>query len=168
MNTKSLLRNILIVLIVVCNIGCDQVSKEMVRNNIAVNEIINVVDSRLVLTHVENTGAFLSMGDSLSKPIRNIFLSLIPVIALTFALIYTIKERKISGVNLWALCFIIGGGIGNIFDRVVFGSVTDFLNVHLGFFETGIFNMADVSISAGALILVANTLYKNYRSIMLT
>jgi len=168
MTTKSLLRNILILSIVLCNIGCDQVSKEAVRNNIAVNEIITVIDNHLVLTHVENTGAFLSLGDSLPKPTRNILLSLLPVIALAFGLVYIIRERKIYGVNLWALCFIIGGGIGNIFDRVVFGSVTDFLHIDLGLFETGIFNMADISITTGALILLANTLYKNYRNRMLT
>jgi len=61
-----------------------------------------------------------------------------------------------------------GGGIGNVYDRIIYGSVTDFLHIDLGLFETGIFNMADVSITTGALILLANTLYKNYRNRMLT
>jgi signal peptidase II len=168
MNAKTLLRNILIFSIVLCNIGCDQVTKESVRNSIAAGEIINVIDNHLVLTRVENTGAFLSLGDDLSKPARNILLSLLPILALCFGLFYVIRERKLNGINLWALCFIIGGGIGNIFDRIVFGSVTDFLHIDLGFFTTGIFNMADVSITTCALILLANTLYKNYKNRMLT
>ena len=166
MNTKNVLRNTLLS-IVLCHIGCDQVSKEAVRNNISVGEIINVIDNHLVLTHVENTGAFLSLGGDLSKPARNILLSLLPILALGFGLFYLIRERKFNGINLWALCFIIGGGIGNIFDRIAFGSVTDFLHIDLGLFKTGIFNMADVSITTGALILLANTLYKS-RSKMLT
>jgi signal peptidase II len=168
MNAKNLLRNILIFSIVLCNIGCDQITKESVRNSIAAGEIINVIDNRLVLTRVENTGAFLSLGNDLSKPARNILLSLLPILALGFGLLYLIRERKFNGINLWALCFIIGGGIGNIFDRIVFGSVTDFLHIDLGLFKTGIFNMADVSITTGALILLANTLYKNYKNRMLT
>jgi signal peptidase II len=163
MNAKNLLRNILIFSIVLCNIGCDQITKESVRNSIAAGEIIDVIDNHLVLTRVENTGAFLSLGDDLSTPARNILLSLLPILALGFGLFYVIKERKFNGINLWALCFIIGGGIGNIFDRIVFGSVTDFLHIDLGLFKTGIFNMADVSITTGALILLANTLYKNSR-----
>jgi signal peptidase II len=55
------------------------------------------------------------------------------------------------------ISFIIGGGIGNIFDRIVHGSVTDFLHIDMGIFKTGIFNLADVSIMFGtACILVYN------------
>ena len=50
------------------------------------------------------------------------------------------------------LCSVAGGGIGNIFDRVMYGSVTDFLYVRVGIFQTGIFNFADVSITAGVLL----------------
>ena len=52
------------------------------------------------------------------------------------------------------LSFIIGGGIGNIYDRIVHGSVTDFLHIDLGLFRTGIFNMADVSIMVGMGIVL--------------
>lgn len=52
-----------------------------------------------------------------------------------------------------AFAFVIGGGIGNLIDRVAYGSVTDFLQFRLGAFKTGIFNMADVSVSMGVLFL---------------
>ena len=52
---------------------------------------------------------------------------------------------------LIGLCFVIGGGVGNLFDRMVYGSVTDFLYLKFGVFQTGIFNMADVSIMTGML-----------------
>jgi len=55
---------------------------------------------------------------------------------------------------LIGFCFVIGGGIGNLFDRIVHGSVTDFLHVDFGFFQTGIFNMADLSIMMGIFIVV--------------
>ena len=48
---------------------------------------------------------------------------------------------------------IIGGGIGNLIDRIVHGSVTDFFQIRLGFFRTGIFNIADIAVTNGVFIL---------------
>lgn len=56
------------------------------------------------------------------------------------------------------VCFLIGGGIGNIYDRIVYGSVTDFLHMDFVLFKTGIFNMADVSIMTGIGLLLLQTL----------
>ena len=56
------------------------------------------------------------------------------------------------------MSFAIGGGIGNIYDRLVHGSVTDFMHINFGLFQTGIFNMADVSITTGMFIF----LYQSY------
>ena len=57
---------------------------------------------------------------------------------------------------LFALSCIIGGGAGNIYDRIVYGSVTDFLYIHYGLFKTGIFNAADVSIMFGTFFLIGS------------
>lgn len=54
------------------------------------------------------------------------------------------------------ISFVIGGGIGNLYDRVLYGSVTDFMHLKFGIFQTGIFNMADVSIMLGMLIIVSS------------
>ena len=56
------------------------------------------------------------------------------------------------------MCFLIGGGIGNIIDRLLYGSVTDFLHIDFGLFRTGIFNLADVSIMIGIGILIINSI----------
>ena len=58
------------------------------------------------------------------------------------------------------LAFIIGGGIGNIFDRIVYGSVTDFFHMDFVIFRTGIFNMADVSVMVGTSLLLVSTFGK--------
>ena len=164
MQTKSLLRNIIILSVVLCNIGCDQVSKKVVRNNIAPDEIISMMNSHLIVTNVENSGAFLSVGDSLSKPAKNILLSLLPFLALSFGVVYAYTKRYFSVIPLLSLCFILGGGIGNIFDRIMYGAVTDFLHIDFGILQTGIFNMADVSITTGAIMLAMHSGYKHYKS----
>jgi signal peptidase II len=59
------------------------------------------------------------------------------------------------------MCFLIGGGIGNIYDRIKFGSVTDFLHIDFILFRTGIFNLADVSIMIGIGILLLHSFLGN-------
>src|SRR5258708_10957945 len=130
MNTTRLARILLILLIIIANIGCDQVSKKLVRQSVNPYETIKVLSNHLTVTRVENTGAFISAGDSLSKPAKNILLFLLPLIAIVFGLVYIISRPRISNKMLPGICFVIGGGIGNIYDRIVYGSVTDFLHIN--------------------------------------
>jgi signal peptidase II len=151
--TKDIIRIVLILLIITMNIGCDQFSKKMVKQSVLPYETIRILHDHLTVTRVENSGAFLSAGNSMSKASKRIFLTLIPIIAMTLGLVYLLF-KPISNGMLIGLCFVIGGGIGNLFDRLLYGSVTDFLFVKVGFFETGIFNLADVSIMTGMFLIV--------------
>ncbi|MDQ6480237.1 signal peptidase II [Dyadobacter sp. LHD-138] len=149
MNTKKIITNIAVLFVLVANIGCDQISKNIVRQKVDYYENISLISSYFTLTKVENTGAFLSVGSALPETLKFILLSGIPVLALAFGVGYMFLRKNISKMNMLALSFAIGGGIGNIYDRVVHGSVTDFLHINLGVVQTGIFNMADVSIMVG-------------------
>lgn len=152
MATKNIIRIVLILLIITVNIGCDQFSKKIVKRSVFPYETIHVLSDHLTVTRVENSGAFLSAGDSMSKASKQIFLTLIPIIAIVVGLAYLFL-KPVSKNMLVGLCFVIGGGVGNLFDRVLYGSVTDFLFVKLGIFETGIFNLADVSIMTGMFLI---------------
>ena len=152
MNTKYFIRITVILLIITINIGCDQFSKNIVKQSILPYAAIHVLSDHLTVTRVENSGAFLSAGDSMSKTGKQIFLTLIPVIAMVLGLAYLFL-KPVSKNMLIGLCFVIGGGVGNLFDRILYGSVTDFLLIKFGFFQTGIFNLADVSIMTGMLLI---------------
>lgn len=158
---KRITRLILIFLIVAGSIGCDQVSKKMVRHSVTPYETIAVIGQHLTVTNVENSGAFLSLGNSLSSSLRSVLLSVIPLLLLGGALIYIIYKKNISLFPLLGFCFIIGGGFGNIYDRIAYGSVTDFLHIQFGIFQTGIFNLADVSIVTGTVIIFINSIQRN-------
>lgn len=162
MNMKKVLRIIVILLILATNIGCDQVSKNIVREKIDYNEQIGLLDNHLTLTKVENTGAFLSMGHSLPKPARVILMMILPLIALGMGAAFILKRSSSSGLMILGISCIVGGGIGNLYDRIVHGSVTDFMHIDFVIFQTGIFNMADVSITAGTFILLASMIFKHY------
>jgi signal peptidase II len=133
-------------MIVGVNIGCDQVSKNIVRKNVYFYDNIQLLGKHLTLTKVENSGAFLSLGATLPDFAKTLFLLTLPVIALILGLVFLLFKSDLSNQKLVGLCFIIGGGIGNLFDRWQYGSVTDFLHIQVGIFQTGIFNLADVSI----------------------
>ena len=153
MATKNIIRTILILVVIAVNIGCDQFSKKIVKQSVLPYETIHVLSDHLTVTRVENSGAFLSAGESMSKTSKQIFLTLIPIIAMVVGLAYLFL-KPVSKNMLVGLCFVIGGGVGNLFDRVLYGSVTDFLFVKVGIFETGIFNLADVSIMTGMCLIL--------------
>ncbi len=149
------IRIFLIFIIVVANIGCDQVSKKIARENIVQGSRIEVLSDKLILMNVENDGAFLSMGSDFSPWVKNILLLGLPIAMLIGALIYLIINTNLPKLALIGWSFVIGGGIGNMYDRIKFGSVTDFLFIDLGgIFRTGVFNMADVSIMVGMGFLI--------------
>lgn len=153
MTTKNIIRIVLILLIITVNIGCDQFSKTIIKRSVLPYETIRVLNDHLTVTRVENSGAFLSAGDSMSKVSKQIFLTLVPIIAMVLGLTYLVV-KPVSNNTLIGVCFVIGGGVGNLFDRILYGSVTDFLYVKFGFFQTGIFNMADVSIMVGIFVIL--------------
>jgi signal peptidase II len=154
MKAKKHVRIIVMLLILSAAVGCDQISKNAVRNRVGYHEQIDLIDDFLTLTRVENTGAFLSMGDSLPKPIKLVLLSVVPVLLLMVVLVFAWIKKSTSEMTLLGTCFIAGGGVGNIYDRLIYGSVTDFLHMDFVIFQTGIFNMADVSIMAGFCIVL--------------
>lgn len=155
---KKQLRYLLLLCLLALNVGCDQVTKIMVRKNVDYHENISLIKDRLTLTKVENTGAFLSLGDDLPQVVRFGLLSLMPILVLSFGLYYLFSRPGLPLLMQLALCFLIGGGIGNIYDRLKFGSVTDFLHADLGIFSTGVFNFADVSIMTGIGMLMLSNL----------
>ena len=153
MNNK-ITRNIIILLIVFSNIGCDQVTKNIARENVDYHEYIEVINDNLIITKVENTGAFLGLGNELSETYWNILMLGLPILVLFSLLFYLLAKNDFNKTALLGLSFIVGGGFGNIIDRYLYKSVTDFLYIDIGIAHTGIFNMADVSVMIGVFLIL--------------
>ena len=148
-------RSIYIILVIVLTVFVDQISKILVRANINPTEQIQLIGEYFIMMNVENEGAFLGMGSELNESLRIILLLILPIIVLGFVLRYIIKDKTLDNWSLFAFSSIIGGGIANVFDRIAYGSVTDFFYVKLtDLLRTGIFNMADLSVTTGMIILV--------------
>lgn len=154
---SRIIRSVVIFTILVMNIGCDQISKRIVRQQVYEYQEISIIKNYVTLTKVENEGAFLSLGQKLPDAVRFTLLTLLPLIVLGFGVGFLFVKRNLPKPLLLGFAFVMGGGIGNIYDRLMYGSVTDFLHIDFGIFQTGIFNMADVSIMVGVLIVLLDS-----------
>ena len=148
-------RNISITILIAVSILLDQLSKFLIRQNVDQYSEIKLIGDYFILTNVENSGAFLGMGSDFSPFIKTIFLLILPVIVLICIIVYVYRDKQIDKISLIGFCLIIGGGIANIYDRILYGSVTDFLFIDLGgIFKTGIFNIADLSVTTGMILIL--------------
>lgn len=151
---SKLSNNIILVIIIVFNFVFDQVSKHYARIYIQGKGIINVIGDFFIMTYAENSGAFLSLGSNLPQPWKTLVLVLFPALAIIAGVLYLIFGKHVSFRQSVAIACIIGGGIGNVYDRAMhLGAVTDFLNFGFGNIRTGILNIADLSITFGAIAL---------------
>lgn len=155
-------RSAFIIIIILVNIAADQISKFLIRTYVIAGSISDIIGNYFTLHNVENTGAFLGMGSDLNPTIKLIVLLILPIIVLGLVLRYVFKDKSIDKLSLIGFSCIIGGGLANMYDRMLYGSVTDFFYIDLGgVFRTGIFNIADLSVTGGMiLILTASFIHR--------
>ena len=134
-------------------IGCDRVTKVIAKDNLVYGEPISYFHDTFRLQYVENTGAALSMGDSLPKAVSFWLLSMFPLAVLIALFIYVITRlNKMNRIMLFSFSLIIAGGLGNIIDRILYDRhVSDFMNIGIYNLRSGIFNVADICITVGAI-----------------
>lgn len=146
----------IILTLILMSIGCDQSSKYVVRDRIDDHDRIEVIGDYLILTKEENPGAFLGLGSELPEWARIVLLTILPSLVLIFAMWMALTRNDLPRLALLGLALVAGGGLGNVFDRIYYGTVTDFMHIDFGFMRTGIFNAADVCITTGiSMILVS-------------
>ena len=155
-------KQLYILLLIFLNIGADQYTKYIVREKVVPGTRTEIVGELLQLMNVENSGAFLGMGSESNPTIKLIFLLMVPTLVLGFVLYYLFTNKSLDRLTTTGLCCIVGGGLANLFDRFLYGSVTDFLFMDFSVARTGIFNIADLSVTTGmVLILIATLKEKN-------
>lgn len=109
----------------------------------------------LTFIHTENTGAFLSLGADLPPWVKSVIFGGVVAVLLVMFTIAVVRGTIHKRGETIAAAAIIGGGFGNLIDRIARGGrVTDFLYLQAGPLHTGIFNVADMAITFGVLWLV--------------
>lgn len=156
-------RRLLILLFVLfTTVGCDQATKAAARAYLAGEQSLSFLNGTVYLHYAENPGAFLSLGARFAPETQYwifvVVVSLILAGLLGYVVWASLKEQdRLPEVVLVALTLFLGGGVGNLIDRVLFdGRVSDFMVIRLGLVSTGVFNVADMALMlALGLILYA-------------
>jgi len=146
-------RYVLLLAVVVSIVGCDRVSKSVATEVLAGEPPQSYFFDMLRLSYAENPGSFLSLGAELPESLRFAVFTVGTGILLAFLTAYAIRARS-SPAGLLGPAMFVAGGASNWVDRLSSGSVVDFLNIGIGSIRTGIFNLADVAIMAGAVVLL--------------
>ena len=148
----------MLAIITLACIGCDQTTKILAQNHLQGHASLSFFAGVFNLVYAENTGTVLGIGSGLPESTRFIlfvlFVGILLVAAIAFVLV-----KPLHHVAVLAISLVVGGGIGNLIDRIIHnGSVVDFMVFKMGTLETGIFNFADVAITAGVCLLAVHLL----------
>ncbi len=137
----------------------DRFSKWLVASNIALHDSVSVLPGFFRLTHVQNPGAAFGLFAESSSEWKVAILILFSIVALAVVSALLWKNSHSMTITGVGLSLILGGAVGNLWDRLLSGRVVDFLDFYLGSYHWPAFNVADSAIVIGALLLVGEILF---------
>ena len=137
----------------------DQATKHVIRTRLDPRESIPVLDGFLNIVHARNPGAAFSFLADAPAWFRGPFFVVITVAAIA-ALLYVIARLPHEDrLMRFALGGVLGGAVGNLVDRILYGEVTDFIDVYWGSHHWPAFNVADSSITVAVVAVVLQALF---------
>lgn len=125
----------------------DRFSKLIILNN-SHQLPVKVIDELFTITYVKNPGVAFGWFPDWRLPPIIMAVTMIIIIAY-----YSLKLPEEERLTRWSLALLVGGAIGNLYDRVTYGFVVDFFLFHFGSFDFPVFNVADVAIDFGVFML---------------
>lgn len=151
----TIMRRLFPFLIAVALVIGDRLTKDVIKTHLGSYDSISVIPGLFNVVHVENPGIAFGLLTNLSGPWRDIILigfSAVVLVSISAMLLRPASQRDL--VLRTALGFILGGAFGNLYDRIVSGTVTDFVEVHAGQHYFPAFNVADSAVTIGACLLL--------------
>ncbi|MBZ5508201.1 MAG: signal peptidase II [Acidobacteriia bacterium] len=142
----------------------DRITKWAIVQTIALEDAFSIVPGFFRLTHLENPGAAFSLFAESTSPFKTALLIAFSLAALVVVALLLWKDRFVFNGSTLALSLILGGALGNLWDRLTDGKVTDFLDFYIGVHHWPPFNVADSAIVVGALLLLVRMLHKESRA----
>jgi len=145
-------------LLVAATIALDRWSKVLIQKRFDLNESISLIDGFFNITYVRNTGVAFGIFDPLSLPAKSVLLSVFTAFAAVIVITYSVRSPLRNRLLQVALALVLGGALGNLYDRLAYGYVVDFLEFYVGSFHWPSFNIADSAISVGVALLALEIL----------
>ncbi|MBI3036030.1 signal peptidase II [Candidatus Woesearchaeota archaeon] len=138
-------KNIIVFSTALLIVSLDQLTKFLIKQNFQLNQPVPIIKNMLHLTYITNTGSAFG----LFKGLNIFFISFsVIVVAVTFYYINSIKQNE-KALQL-AVGLLLGGTIGNLSDRLLYGAVTDFIDLRVW----PVFNIADSAVTVSVILLV--------------
>jgi signal peptidase II len=132
----------------------DRLTKWAIVKTIVLEDAVSIIPGFFRLTHLENTGAAFSLFADSTSPFKTALLVTFSLAALAVVAFLLWRSRNEFNITTLSLSLILGGAVGNLWDRLADGMVTDFLDFYLGMHHWPPFNIADSAIVVGALLLL--------------
>jgi len=142
----------------------DRLSKTLVVSRLPLYESVPVIEDFFHLTHVANTGALFGLMAGMASPLRGLIFITIPVLAILLILLFQSRTHESEIMIQVGLSLILGGAMGNLYDRIAYGHVVDFLDFSLAGHHWPAFNLADSSICLGVFTLVLDLFRRERRA----
>lgn len=142
-----------LLLAALATIVCDQVTKQIASTTLAGRPPLSYLGDTIRVVYAENQGGFLGLGAGLAPGLRAAIFTVGTGVMLLILIVVAMR-RRVTGWPALGLVLFAAGGASNWFDRATGAAVVDFLNVGIGPLRTGVFNVADMAIMAGAAIFV--------------
>ena len=140
-------------LLVAAILVLDRWTKLLIQKRFDLNESITVIDGFFNITYVRNTGVAFGIFSSISSPAKSVLLSLFTACAAVVVVTYSVRSPAGNRLLQIALSLILGGALGNLYDRLAYRYVVDFLEFYAGSYHWPSFNVADSAISIGVGLL---------------
>lgn len=136
----------------------DRLTKLWIEGNVSVYDSFHVIPGFFDIVHTKNRGAAFGMFADSDHPLRSFLLVGVSLAVLIFIGIALLRPGKTgltaTQVTVVGLALVLGGALGNVYDRIVHGQVTDFLEFYLQDYRFAAFNVADSAITVGAGLLI--------------
>jgi signal peptidase II len=139
-------------------VGLDQLTKALVRATLPLHESVTLIPGLVDFTHVRNTGAAFGFLNTVDFPYKTAVIALIATAALVGVGMYAAGLAHHQLAARVGLALIIGGAAGNLLDRLIIGSVVDFVDVYWRTWHFWAFNVADSAISIGVAVMILDML----------
>jgi signal peptidase II len=158
--TQRMLFRIVLLVVALATVGCDRVTKHIAMTSLAGTPARSYWADTLWIGYTENTGGFLSLGAELPEVARRVLFTWGTGLVLLGIAAVVIRGRLRTAAAI-GLTLFVAGGLSNWIDRAMTGRVVDFLNIGIGSLRTGVFNVADMAIMAGAVVVAIGELGVN-------
>jgi signal peptidase II len=157
MGVKIKSRAIYLILTLLVLLG-DRWTKSLILSKFNLNDGTTVIDGLFNITYVQNTGVAFGIFNSISSPAKSMLLAVFTSVAVLAVIGYSLRNPVENRLLQGALSLILGGALGNLYDRLHYGFVIDFLEFYIGRYHWPTFNLADSAISTGVLLLALEIL----------